>query len=707
MRCEWWVRSRQRPTAGRARWVRPVLVLLAAALLIGPAAAPAAASAGPAPVAPAAVMAASPPSLATGGDGGGNEVHDRFGIPISAYTIQVPQANRFGLPTNLETRFTVWLANIQLSAARYAVGLAVTMLDLALDFWLSDLLLTPVQELIDVYQTRYVGTLTGGGWGLIPLALMLCVFWFGLAALRGQVGRGAGEIALSFGLAVVLGAVLANPGVVLSDDGLYGRAKDLGVEVAVTAVLPPEGHQPPLCPLLDPHGNEAYLDGCAAPGDNLSEARPAQTSPRYLRWVMEQWLVDLYVRQPHQRMTYGQRIDCPLALAVRDSATAGAQAGSAATDERHSCDGDYEQGGRHACWQVYNDILRATPETVETVTEWRPRLNPMFPLQRVDSNPENYMYDMMRPGGIDGKGGIDGYAGCPEGEELAAYLIWPNVDRLVVGSTLLIAVALLLLFVLFGVFVPIVVGQLMLAVLVVALLVVLPVALLGGGSRRILWHWLGLLLASVFMIVMALVGLALMLITTELLLRGTYQFFFASLLMASVSSVLFLFIQRRLLRGAMSGGRAIGSALRGVRFGARTGSPVQAGVAGGGIAAASAGTGMGGDAWSRAATAGLAPVMLAGRAGLAGLSTTRKAVATGAGMLAASGVKRGATWVGAQIPAIQRMRFRGAYEVYDQRQRVERQWEADHWRYILERDYSWAQRIQFANYWQRRSPPAR
>ncbi len=515
-----------------------IVVLLATTLLVGPAASPA---------------------WAQASDGGGGlieyEVVDRYGISVHDYSIEGRQGG--GVDGTFK-RLGIWLADVLFSASRTIVVGLIWLLNFALEFGVAELMLTPVEQLIEVYEANFIGNISGGGWGLVPLALMICVFWFGLAALRGQVGKGFGEITVSFVLAVVLGAVLANPGgFLLGDEGLVGRARDIGADVAVTAVRPTGSADPAPCVQQPPGGGQELVDGCFldVTGDGVP---PGRNDPQYLRWIMQMWLVDMYVRRPHQQMTYGQRLDCPLVLRVR---------GTEDDASAPSCDAPYEQGGNHPCVSQYNLILLTDPATA-----------PEAP----GADPESYMYDMMHPD--------EPIEGCAEGAELAAYLDRGTGDRVVTGLLLVITLLVLGAFLLIGVIIPMVVGQLMVAVLAVALIFVLPVALLGGGGRRVLWKWFGMLLAAVFMMVIALVGLSLMLITTELLLRGHHNFFFINLLLITVTSVLFLVLQRKLLRGAVAGGGAVGGALNRMRIGG-----------GGGDAGSTEG-------WTRVTTVGYAPM---------------------------------------------------------------------------------------------------
>src|SRR5690606_27217250 len=267
------------------------VVLLAAIFLIGPAAGPA---------------------WAQGTEGGDlieYEVVDRYGISVHDYSIEGRQGG--GVDGTFK-RLGIWLADVLFSTSRAIVVALIWLLNFALEFGVAELMLTPVEQLIEVYEANFIGNISGGGWGLVPLALMICVFWFGLAALRGQVGKGFGEITDSFVLAVVLGAVLANPGgFLLSDEGLVGRARDIGADVAVTAVRPAGSAGPAPCVQQPPGGGQDLVDGCFQDitGDGTP---PTRNDPQYLRWIMQMWLVDMYVRRPHQQMAYGQRLDCPL-----------------------------------------------------------------------------------------------------------------------------------------------------------------------------------------------------------------------------------------------------------------------------------------------------------------------------------------------------------------------------------------------------------
>src|SRR5690606_18252042 len=153
---------------GRRRIAALTVVLLAATILLGPAASPA---------------------WAQPSDGGGlieYEVVDRYGISVHDYSIEGRQGG--GVDGTFK-RLGIWLADVLFSASRTIVVALIWLLNFALEFGVAELMLTPVEQLIEVYETNFIGNISGGGGGLVTLALLICVFWFGLASLRGQVGR--------------------------------------------------------------------------------------------------------------------------------------------------------------------------------------------------------------------------------------------------------------------------------------------------------------------------------------------------------------------------------------------------------------------------------------------------------------------------------------------------------------------------------------
>ncbi|HLV57552.1 MAG TPA: hypothetical protein VKY81_01555 [Natronosporangium sp.] len=566
----------------RHRWAVVAAVVLLAAPPVGSAPAHAAGAAtaatgGPVPSAPLTAAAAAQPSDSGFGEAG-DEITDRYGVPVWDYRVGGRQAGGVFDVGSHVNNVPLHLSSLGFWFVKFLVVALVWLLGFALDFSVATTLLTPVVELIGIYQS-FVDRL-----GLVPLALMLSVFWFGLLALRGRVGRGVGEIAMSFTLLVLLGAVLAAPGAtLLGDTGLLGRAKDLGSMVALLPLQDPSAT--PVC--APPAAGGPTVDGCAT-GVAAEPPLPGD-DPRVLHWIVQTWLVDMYVRQPHQYIMYGQRLDCPLELRMRASL------------------GDPGQGEPcrpHPCLDRYNEILRTDPaELAERIQDqynrrlqdppgarFDPQTGLVSPPERFELPPfadaANYLHDMMDPE-------LGWYAvddSCGEhGRALAAYNRSGDWGRVGLVVLVLVALVILLAYLLGGVVLPLVVGQVFTAVLAVALVFVLPVALVGSG-RRLLWKWLGLVLAALLLIVMSLFGLSLMLVAADLLLRGNWQLSI-SLVLVCVLSLVFLKVQRGLLQAGSGAGTAASGALAG-------------GAPGGGAAAAGAAAAAGG-AWSRPAAAGL------------------------------------------------------------------------------------------------------
>lgn len=96
------------------------------------------------------------PTLAQVEDGDGfgeNQVVDRYGIPVFEYSIEGRQG---GGVDGTFTRLGIWLGDVLFSTSRLVVVALIWLLDFALDFGLADLMLTPVQQLIGVYETNFV-----------------------------------------------------------------------------------------------------------------------------------------------------------------------------------------------------------------------------------------------------------------------------------------------------------------------------------------------------------------------------------------------------------------------------------------------------------------------------------------------------------------------------------------------------------------------
>lgn len=461
-----------------------VSVLLCAGLVIGPAT-------------PASAQAE--PGSSTGL--GGEVIVDRGGNSIDNYRLKARHHGGIN-PGGWWIERTVDSADALFQVNKAIVKLTLWLVDYALRFEIANALLSPVESLTRAYNERFVERI-----GLPTLMLMLCVFWFGLAALRGRVGRGMGEIFLSFLIAVIGAAVIAAPGKLLLGEqgpdgiegGLMGTSRDLGLELAALAVTDLDAPTPCV--------TQVPVDGPRPDGCNFDLPPPEApvASVDALRWRMQVWLVDVFVRQPHQIMAYGVQLDCPL------PPHSGAS----------SC-------RPHPCLDEYEAVVATNP----------------------NGAPESYMYDMMHPDAD----------GCPEGAALAEYLNSATYERHVVGLLVLAALIVFGVYLVVGVLVPVIVGQLILALLTVALVFVIPISLVGGGGRRPLWRWCGFFLGTLFMLIASLIGLGLLVVTVGVILANSASLILR-LTVVVVAAIAFIMIQRRLLRGALSGGAGAAASL--------------------------------------------------------------------------------------------------------------------------------------------------
>jgi hypothetical protein len=359
------------------------------------------------------------------------------------------------------------------------VWVACWLLSISVNFGVADAMLGPVAQVAQAYQTQVVDR-----FGLVHLALMLCVFWFGFAALRGRVGKGIGEILISFCLAAISGVLLAAPATtVLGDDGLLGSTRDVGITFA------------------------------ALPLDDTGQAtNTGELTPDNIITPFQNAIVDAFVRQPHEQLAYGVIFDDV---------------------------GD----GPHPCLGAYNKILKTD--------------------RGDDDSP---MYDQMKA--------------CDP--RLAEHLRQDNGTRIVGSILVAIASLIMLCYVVVGVVIPLLGGQIALAVLAVLLVIALPAALLGGPGRRGLWLWVGSTVTVLATIVIGFASLSFFLVAVGALTGVQGTGFLLRLLMVDIVAVILLACHRRIGQSTRSH----------VRFAARR--LDRAKIGGSGLG----GMGMGGRSWS-------------------------------------------------------------------------------------------------------------
>lgn len=383
--------------------------------------------------------------------GSDSTVIDSQGNRLDAYYFDSGYRGVIDSAAHADVKLATMVADWIFSGVRMIVWLACWLLGIAINFGVADALLGPAEQAAQGYQTQVVDR-----FGLTNLALMLCVFWFGLAALRGRVSKGWGEILISFCLAALSGVVLAAPAsTVLGDDGLLGNTRDFGITLAALPLDDPN----------DPGSNTGHI----TPNNIIT---PFQTA-----------IIDTFVRQPHQQLAYG---------AVFDNA------------------GD---GKTHPCLDTYNKILKTELED--------------------DAAP---MYDLMDE--------------CDP--RLAEHLRHDSGSR--IGGSILVLISSLVMlgFIIAGVVIPLIGGQIGLAALAVLLVIALPVSLVGGPGRRALWLWVSSTASVLAVMIVGFVLMSAFLVGAKALTAIEGTGFLLRLLLVVIAAIVLLACHRRIRHSATS-----------------------------------------------------------------------------------------------------------------------------------------------------------
>jgi hypothetical protein len=398
--------------------------------------------------------------------GGTSTIADVNGTSVWQYFFDSGHRGGIDSIDNIDIKFATALANLMFGLVILFVWVACWLLQVALNFTIADTLLGPVAHIADSYHTNIVGR-----FGIVNLALMICVFWFGLAALRGRVGKGLGEIALSFSLAAIAGIVLAAPAdTVLGDDGLLGRSRDFGISIAA---LPLTDR-----PVEDCNGGSSVCDNPNRP------PRPDAPTADDVIAPFRTTMIDTFVRKPHQMLSYGVIFD--------------------------SVDGH----PAHPCLDTYNRIIAHDDTDDDT----------------------SYANDEM--------------AKCDD--RLAKHMRSRGTGYTRILGAVLVAFAALVAvtYVIGGVVLPVIGGQVALAALAVLLVLALPVSLTGGYGRRPLWLWCGSVLSVLTVMITAFGSLAFFLLTTAALMQVSGDGFLLRLLILDIVAVVLLTAHRRFLTSA-------------------------------------------------------------------------------------------------------------------------------------------------------------
>jgi hypothetical protein len=227
------------------------------------------------PAADAAVADATTPTGnddASGRDLGvlsGLDAEDTHGLSVGKYQLSVDG----GGPTN-PIKFVTngFLLSLTWEAYRWLAGLAVTLINMALQMSWLDALSKAIEPVATTLQVNVIDRL-----GLSQIALALTGLVAGGMIAKGKIASGFGRLLFAAVVAGAAATILANPvGSITGDDGLLQNAKKFGQSTATIVVS----------------------------GGTSSQADPAAIEEE-----TSAALVDTFVRLPHQLLNYGAIID--------------------------------------------------------------------------------------------------------------------------------------------------------------------------------------------------------------------------------------------------------------------------------------------------------------------------------------------------------------------------------------------------------------
>lgn len=222
-------------------------------------------------------------------------VKDQYGVPISAYTVKAST----GGWTDIDLKIWNIMAQLFFGVAKWAVGFACWLIKWALDFGLARLLVGPVDHISTTIRDQVINRM-----GLPGLFLMFAGLYAGYHIMFKQRSRGFAEAGTSLVVAAIATTVLLSPAQVLlgtqdqpspggstmllSQDGLLGKAKDLSLQVSSLVLS------------NDPSHTQAQTDDVSKP---ITDA-----------------LVDAFIVKPTQLMLYGQTFsgNCAKAFATAE-----------------------------------------------------------------------------------------------------------------------------------------------------------------------------------------------------------------------------------------------------------------------------------------------------------------------------------------------------------------------------------------------------
>ncbi|QCX82177.1 hypothetical protein C9F11_42985 (plasmid) [Streptomyces sp. YIM 121038] len=212
-------------------------------------------------------------------------VKDKDGVPISAYSVDADTGDW----NDIDLKIWNLLAQFFFGVAKWFVGFSGWLIDWALNFGLAKILVEPADDIATSLRDQVINRL-----GLPGLFLLFSFLYAAWQILFKNRSRGFAEAGVSLVVAAIATTVLLSPAQVLlgthdqpspggstmllSDDGMIGKAKDLSLEVSAVILS------------QDPK-NEAKPENVSRP---ITDA-----------------LVDAFIVKPTQLMLYGHTFTDP------------------------------------------------------------------------------------------------------------------------------------------------------------------------------------------------------------------------------------------------------------------------------------------------------------------------------------------------------------------------------------------------------------
>ncbi|MGW1496358.1 hypothetical protein [Streptomyces sp. NPDC002402] len=212
-------------------------------------------------------------------------VTDKDGVPISAYSVD----SDTGDWNDIDLKIWNLLAQLFFGIAKWFVGFACWLIDWALNFGLATILVKPADDIATSLRDQVINRL-----GLPGLFLLFAGLYAAWQILFKNRSKGFAEAGTSLVVAAIATTVLLSPAQVLlgthkqpspggstmllSNDGLIGKAKDLSLEVSAVV---------------------------------LSQNPKGETKPENVSRPITDALVDAFIVKPTQLMLYGQTFKDP------------------------------------------------------------------------------------------------------------------------------------------------------------------------------------------------------------------------------------------------------------------------------------------------------------------------------------------------------------------------------------------------------------